>query len=55
MLNPHDNPNADNITVLIFQMGNSSTDRLSNLQKVTKIINCSAKIWFQTAWSSASS
>ena len=36
-LNPHNNPNTDDITVLIFQMGNSSIERLSNLHKVTKI------------------
>ena len=38
-LNPHNNPNTDDITVLIFQMGNSSIERLSNLHKVTKIKN----------------
>ena len=43
-LNPHNNPNAADITVLIFQMGNSSTERLSNLHKVTKIKKCRAKI-----------
>ena len=43
-LNPHNNPNTDDITVLILKMGNSSIERLSNLHKVTKIKNCRAKI-----------
>ena len=43
-LNPHNNPNADDITALIFQMGNGSTERLSKLHIVTKIKNGRAKI-----------